>query len=470
MGNEPSSPQDMQRQLDADVVTIGHTQGFSKQRDDQMSATSHVEFMKGSLAEVGEKVEANLQQYSGFVTKAGTTHGAWLWKAGNKLHHSSDAGTWTTYVHRSVVEAAKKKAQAKEREYKKRAAHFVRQPDHNMASADVEFVKGTLADATAQVEAALNQYQGYMTKSGIEHGFWLCKVGGEVVSNPEKGVWSVFLHRTVVAASDAEDRAQAQEDKLRIKRFVKKENHAMQGEFLQFHQGTEADARAEVDANLDLYMGYAVKSSEDRGAFLCKKEGKMVMVDDDGSWTMYVHQVAMEEAVHPKYKNVRSSQLYHDGMRDADMIDSPAMRPGRGEGLMDWDDELQLFGAVCSQDLRQGAVGDCWLIGALASFAQVDAKTVKSLCAQTSLSRNGRYDIKLFHAAENVWKTISVDDRLPVDKHGRLKFMKFSPDSEIWPCLYGARCVLSLLRCCSPLLLCTAAFCCCSPVLRADGL
>ena len=89
---------------------------FVAQRDEKMSSLDDVEFMEATLGEIAEKVAANLRQYSGYMTKAGTTQGAWLWKAGRELHTTSDKGSWTTHVHESVVAAAAAadRAQAKQ--------------------------------------------------------------------------------------------------------------------------------------------------------------------------------------------------------------------------------------------------------------------------------------------------------------------------------------------------------------------
>lgn len=95
--------------------------------------------------------------------------------------------------------------------------------------------------------------------------------------------------------------------------------------------------------------------------------------------------------------------LFVDGLRIGRPGALPPRRPGRAEGLADeYTASLCLYGeSISPNDLRQGGLGNCWLISAFSAIAEFPAK-VKALMEQTALSKSGRYVVKLFHPVEEV--------------------------------------------------------------------
>ena len=267
---------------------------FVAQHDEKMSSLDDVEFMEATLGEVAEKAAANLRQYSGYMTKVGTTHGAWLWKAGRKLHTTSDKGSWTTHVHESVVAAAAAADRAQAKQDRDRARRFVTQPNRLLTNgADLEFVQGTHADAAAKCEQNLRQYQGYMEKAGETRGTWLMKAGAQIVDDNDTGIWTVHLHETVANASAAAARAAAQETKARMKRFIKKTDYQMSATGdVEFMKGSLGEVAARVEANLRQYSGYVTKNTVNHGAWLWKAGNELHHSSDAGTWTTYVHKKA----------------------------------------------------------------------------------------------------------------------------------------------------------------------------------
>ncbi|CAL1138691.1 unnamed protein product [Cladocopium goreaui] len=61
--------------------------------------------------------------------------------------------------------------------------------------------------------------------------------------------------------------------------------------------------------------------------------------------------------------------------------------------------------------VKQGALGDCWLIGAFACLADFPGH-VEMLFEPMSLSPEGRYLIHLFHSKKS-WRTVEIDDLVP---------------------------------------------------------
>ena len=102
------------------------------------------------------------------------------------------------------------------------------------------------------------------------------------------------------------------------------------------------------------------------------------------------------------------------------------------------DVEPCLFGQTAPNDLRQGSIGDCWLITAMSSIAEFPS-LVQRLFKQQELASDGRYDIRLYDEETETWRVVTIDDRLPFMKkpgyYGRLLFCKPSLEGEFWPCL-----------------------------------
>lgn len=171
---------------------------FVAQLDKQVRSTDELVWMQGSREEAAAAVEADLNTYAGYTTKAGVTHGVWLLLAPGTVVKSANTGVWTVYLHQSVVEAEEQKRRAREQRELHLAAHFVAQPDMQVTSSDyLEWMQGSQVEAAALVEANLSKYTGYMTKAGVGHGVWLLKVGSELRPyTKEMGVWIAHTHAT----------------------------------------------------------------------------------------------------------------------------------------------------------------------------------------------------------------------------------------------------------------------------------
>lgn len=89
-----------------------------------------------------------------------------------------------------------------------------------------------------------------------------------------------------------------------------------------------------------------------------------------------------------------------------------------------------------SQDLRQGAVGDCWFLSALAVVAERH-DLIARLFADTAPNSAGCYNIRLFLDGE--WQSVLVDDMLPCTNTSRsldpgLAFSR-AANCQLWVCL-----------------------------------
>lgn len=82
---------------------------------------------------------------------------------------------------------------------------------------------------------------------------------------------------------------------------------------------------------------------------------------------------------------------------------------------------MQLFeGTVDSRDICQGALGDCWLLAAMACLAEYDG-AIHSLFKARERDPRGKYHIKLFDGAADRWELVTIDDWVPCNKTDYLK-------------------------------------------------
>ena len=98
----------------------------------------------------------------------------------------------------------------------------------------------------------------------------------------------------------------------------------------------------------------------------------------------------------------------------------------------DLDPDAVLFdGAISSENLQQGNIGNCYFMAAVADLA-FQPHYIWRLFKQKKYNPQGCYEINLFLNGE--WQTVIVDDHFPVLRNGSLAFARPSK-SEIWPML-----------------------------------
>ena len=78
-------------------------------------------------------------------------------------------------------------------------------------------------------------------------------------------------------------------------------------------------------------------------------------------------------------------------------------------------------------DIRQGAVGDCYYLASLASLADTDPQIIGQMI--TSLG-DGTYAVRYFRNGSEVY--LRIDGDLPVTSSGSLVYAKTGPDNELW--------------------------------------
>lgn len=91
----------------------------------------------------------------------------------------------------------------------------------------------------------------------------------------------------------------------------------------------------------------------------------------------------------------------------------------------------QLFGTIKAENIRQGALGDCWLLACFAIFAESPGH-ITSLFKEVS---PGQYSINLWDIQKG-WEEVEIDDRIPCDKYGNPLFAQVERETgSFWAVL-----------------------------------
>jgi len=94
----------------------------------------------------------------------------------------------------------------------------------------------------------------------------------------------------------------------------------------------------------------------------------------------------------------------------------------------------ELFGQIEAGNIKQGSLGDCWLLAAIAAVANFPGH-IRNLFENDELAADGKYTIRLYDIKKG-WEDVVIDDLLPcVDGVGAV-FANFSDDHPcLWPAL-----------------------------------
>lgn len=85
-------------------------------------------------------------------------------------------------------------------------------------------------------------------------------------------------------------------------------------------------------------------------------------------------------------------------------------------------------------DIDQGSLGDCWLVQCL-SVLSLKPSRIKEMIFPNSFSKYGVYVVKLWNSKEKKFEYIIVDDYIPLNEDGDIKFVKSLNVDEFWPFL-----------------------------------
>jgi len=86
---------------------------------------------------------------------------------------------------------------------------------------------------------------------------------------------------------------------------------------------------------------------------------------------------------------------------------------------------------VEAADICQGALGDCWLMSALACLTEFPG-TIENIFVQREYNPRGRYSLKLYDIENSRWVTIHVDDLIPCDVSTKKPVFASPNGDELW--------------------------------------
>lgn len=142
----------------------------------------------------------------------------------------------------------------------------------------------------------------------------------------------------------------------------------------------------------------------------------------------------------PPFTHTLVRDKYTDSMSYHGAGITKALSPGRGEGLGDVPD-LKLVSKIDPNDVRQGRVGDCWLMSGLSSLAEFEGAIMRLFRKTPDLDNmpgdgSNSYTITLYDL--KTWKEVDivVDERLPClpGQDVTLLGCNLTRDNELWPC------------------------------------
>lgn len=90
---------------------------------------------------------------------------------------------------------------------------------------------------------------------------------------------------------------------------------------------------------------------------------------------------------------------------------------------------LLIRDGLCATDVRQGGLGDCFLLSAVAAVASARSDLLQSLFVQFDVQR-GVYGVRLF--VNGAWSYVVVDDYIAYDADGRKTYASSCDDNELW--------------------------------------
>lgn len=138
--------------------------------------------------------------------------------------------------------------------------------------------------------------------------------------------------------------------------------------------------------------------------------------------------------------NIGGDSARADGERGAGS-NAKWIRAGEFAKSKKGDKTMQLFGpTVDARDICQGALGDCWLLAAMACVAEYDG-AIQSLFISKEQDPRGKYKLRLYDGVNEKWERIVIDDYIPCDKtahevSGRHQPLFSQPNgNELWAIL-----------------------------------
>ena len=107
----------------------------------------------------------------------------------------------------------------------------------------------------------------------------------------------------------------------------------------------------------------------------------------------------------------------------------------RASDLATNDKKMKIYeGKIEAKDLVQGAIGDCWLVAALASAAEHPA-VVRRAFLTPERNPRGKYRVRIYDGQKKKWVVVTIDDRIPCKKGTKSPLFMKNHGNEMWAIL-----------------------------------
>jgi len=136
-----------------------------------------------------------------------------------------------------------------------------------------------------------------------------------------------------------------------------------------------------------------------------------------------VHSIA--EFYQPYTTNPASGQYVSLEIAGQDLADPTAT--GYASGWSNFADVPLFVDGPQYDDIKQGAVGDCYYLAVLAGLAESDPMIVRQMITPFG---DGTYGVRFYNNGQEVY--LRVDADLPVNSAGSLVYARKGPDGELW--------------------------------------
>ena len=91
-------------------------------------------------------------------------------------------------------------------------------------------------------------------------------------------------------------------------------------------------------------------------------------------------------------------------------------------------------GKIEPKDLCQGAVGNCWLVAALASASEHPVCIRRAFLTREATS-SGKYRVRIYDGQRKQWVVVTIDDRIPCEPGTTVPLFMKANGNEMWAML-----------------------------------
>lgn len=123
------------------------------------------------------------------------------------------------------------------------------------------------------------------------------------------------------------------------------------------------------------------------------------------------------------------SSLYGFGEGGQPRSDYDKLKWERPGGIFKGDDYTVFTSGIHPNDIEQGGLGDCYLLSALSSIAEVPERITRIICSK-DVNSSGAYCIAL--CITGIWEEIIIDDLIPVRPYSQKPAFNSSKSNELW--------------------------------------